>query len=256
VVSGRGTIDTPAFIASGTVRPALYLGGVVGELTVSGAYTQQATSDLEIDLRGTTPGVSYDRVVVTGVATLNGNLDVTVGGGFAPVVGDVFTVLTAASVSGAFSSSFIAGLAPNTAGVIEYLPTSVRIEILTDTDDDGAADLFDCDPLDPDVFAAPGDVSGFTLLADAVTLTWTSAVPGAGLETVHNVVRGDLRDFPVNAAASLFCLAPGLTGASTTDPEMPANKAGYYYLVGATNSCGEGYGVDGGGTPYTVTVCP
>src|SRR5690606_4792313 len=47
---------------------------------------------LEVNLNGSTPGSEYDVVSITGIATLNGNVAVTLG--FVPQLGDTFTILT------------------------------------------------------------------------------------------------------------------------------------------------------------------
>jgi len=57
---------------------------------------------LNIDLEGTTVGTGYDRLNVSGTATLNGELNIKAG--FVPTVGTTFTVLTFGSRSGAFAN--------------------------------------------------------------------------------------------------------------------------------------------------------
>ena len=52
-------------------------------------------ANLEIELRGTTVDRPNDQLIVTDGALLGGDLDVTLLGGFAPVAGNTFTILTA-----------------------------------------------------------------------------------------------------------------------------------------------------------------
>lgn len=64
----------------------------------------QPGAELEIKLAGLAQGTQYDKLTVTGPATLAGMLDVSLLGGFAPTIGDSFTVLTATSLSGKFNT--------------------------------------------------------------------------------------------------------------------------------------------------------
>jgi T5SS/PEP-CTERM-associated repeat protein len=48
---------------------------------------------LFVELGGTTPGTEYDRLSITGSASLGGTLDVSLLGGFNPVIGDTFDIL-------------------------------------------------------------------------------------------------------------------------------------------------------------------
>jgi len=112
--------------------------GVAGQTSITGNYTASNTASLLIDINGANPataftnsGAYYDKVAVSGTATLDGNLLVRTNG-FAPAASRTFTILTAGSVNGTFAN-VTAGRVPvvgstNTFGVV-YTPTSV---ILTD----------------------------------------------------------------------------------------------------------------------------
>src|SRR4029078_7214455 len=67
----------------------------------------------------------FDQVNVTGAAALDGRLDIRTVGGHMPLVGDVFTVLTAGSRTGTFGTVTLNG-GPS-AGVVSitYTATSV-----------------------------------------------------------------------------------------------------------------------------------
>ncbi len=56
--------------------------GLPGRLVISGNYTQTASANLTIDVRGLTPETEFDQVTVDGVATLAGTLTVSFSGGF------------------------------------------------------------------------------------------------------------------------------------------------------------------------------
>src|SRR3970282_2150572 len=64
------------------------------------------------ELEGTTAGTLYDQLAITGAATLKGTLGVTLPGGFSPVEGNQFTILTYGSVSGDFDVVSLPALTP------------------------------------------------------------------------------------------------------------------------------------------------
>ncbi len=73
-----------------------------GLLAINGDYTQTAAGVLDIEIAGTAPGTQYDRLQVSGRATLDGTLNVAVLNGFTSNAGDVFRVLTYGSRAGQF----------------------------------------------------------------------------------------------------------------------------------------------------------
>jgi hypothetical protein len=93
VATGPGTL-TADVTNAGEIRPGLPL----GPLAIVGSYTQQAGGTLKIELESLTPS---DQLTVTGAATLGGELEVTVSS-TTPDMGECFTLLTAASVTGTF----------------------------------------------------------------------------------------------------------------------------------------------------------
>jgi fibronectin-binding autotransporter adhesin len=95
-LSGSGTI-IGTVVNSGQMDP-------VGILTIQGDYTQTAQGILTIELDGTTAGADYGQLVVTGLATLDGTLNIELANGYLPNVGDSFDVLLFGSVSGDFAT--------------------------------------------------------------------------------------------------------------------------------------------------------
>ena len=87
-LGGSGTV-TGNVTNNGTVAPGTSAGG----LTVSGNYTMTASGILDIELAGTTPVSTYDRLNVSGTANLNGTLNVTLIGGYTPVGGETYAPL-------------------------------------------------------------------------------------------------------------------------------------------------------------------
>ena len=129
---------------------------------------------------------------------------------------------------------------------------------LTDTDHDGACDLNDCASGDPTAFALPAETSGLTFASDKATLSWTSLVPSSGSGTVHDLVRGVLRNFPVVIGEPTeTCLPTDASTPTATDASIPPQNSGYWYLVRGRNACGFGsYGFASGGNEELSAACP
>ena len=83
----------------GTLAPGLQNG-----VTTVQSYQQGAAGTLAIDIRGTTVDTHYDKLTVTGAAQLAGKLDVTLLNLFNPKPGDTYTILSAGSITGSFST--------------------------------------------------------------------------------------------------------------------------------------------------------
>jgi hypothetical protein len=98
LLQGTGTIDSNVGSA-GEVAPGLS----PGVLTISGSYIQHSDGVLRIELTGETPGTEYDRLVVSGFATLGGRLTIESAPGFLPPVGTTFEILSGTR-SGQFAS--------------------------------------------------------------------------------------------------------------------------------------------------------
>ena len=104
-LGGSGTV-TGNLIHNGTLN----IGSSPGTLTVAGDLTLGAGSTLNIELGGINQGVNYDLLQVTGAATLDGTMNVSLFGGFTGAAGNLFDVITFASRSGDFATvNFPAG---------------------------------------------------------------------------------------------------------------------------------------------------
>ena len=95
-LSGSGTI-IGTVVNSGQIE-------LTSLLTIQGNYTQTAQGTLNIAIGGTTAGTDYGQLNVTGLATLNGTLNVALTNGYLPNAGDSFQVLLFGSVSGDFAA--------------------------------------------------------------------------------------------------------------------------------------------------------
>jgi hypothetical protein len=102
-LSGAGTINGDVS-NSGQIDPGT--DGTAGVLTIHGNYTQTASGVLNIDIGGRTAGAEYDQLVVSGSVSLDGTLNVFLIGGFTPMTGDSFQIVTSGMpLSGAFANA-------------------------------------------------------------------------------------------------------------------------------------------------------
>lgn len=124
-VEGQGTLTIPGFSNGGTVAPGL----PVGKLTVNGTHTQTATGSVAVDLGGNVQGGDYDWYAVSGTASVNGTLQVRLVNGFDPPSNTEFTVMTASSLTGAFSTLDLVDFPPNKSAEIVYTANSVKVRI-------------------------------------------------------------------------------------------------------------------------------
>jgi hypothetical protein len=100
VLAGSGTIN-----ASVRNDARLLIGdsATAGALAINGDYTQTADGTLTVKVGGYSPGSDFDQLIVSGQATLDGTLVVTLTGGFRPASGDAFAVLLCGTEGGTFA---------------------------------------------------------------------------------------------------------------------------------------------------------
>lgn len=115
-LAGSGAISLPSgYVLSEGVSP----GSSPGILTFVGDLTTSSTADFNIEIDGTTAGTDYDKIIVTNSATLEGNINVTLG--YAPANNASFEILTAATLN---SCDFPAQVTAN------YLGTDYTFDIV------------------------------------------------------------------------------------------------------------------------------
>jgi hypothetical protein len=102
VLGGTGTFSMHRALLTDGVRIAP--GNSPGLLSFTGTLQFDPLGALQIEIGGLAPGSGHDRVNVAGNALLGGALELSLWGGFAPTAADVFTILSASSVGGAFSN--------------------------------------------------------------------------------------------------------------------------------------------------------
>ena len=136
-------------INSGELQP----GQSPGELSIEGNFTQTETGLLRIELGGTTASDEFDVLLIDGMATLGGTLDVSLidtgNGEFNPMPGDEFEIVRAdGGIQGAFTNVNFPLLSNFLYFDLEYSDAGPTIGIglfSADFDDDGDIDNEDFD---------------------------------------------------------------------------------------------------------------
>lgn len=133
-----GTLETAAINGSFTATGGILSPGTSPALVpLTGTYTQLAGGTLHMELGGTDVGTSYDRLAVTGNATLNGTLSAEWINGYTPSYGERFRILTAASISGTFSATPLPALPTGLQWAVHYHATGVELRVGSNDDTDG-----------------------------------------------------------------------------------------------------------------------
>lgn len=129
-IEGVGTVVMSGFTNGGTVAPGLPApADQTSKLTVSGTHTQNALGAIDVDLAGFDQGSTYDWYAATGAVALDGRLVVRLLENFDPATGSEFTVITAPSITGTFSSLQLDKFPPNKSAEVIYSATSVKVRI-------------------------------------------------------------------------------------------------------------------------------
>jgi hypothetical protein len=179
-------------IQGGTLAP----GDSPGMTHVTGGYSQDAASTLEIEIGGLAVGSEFDQVIVTNSALLDGTLIVQLTDEFTPVLGDTFEVVTAAGgVDGMFASLQLPDLGELLAMDVIYDTNLVTLAVVPalsgDYNGDGVVDAAD-----------------YTVWRDMLGSTTNLAVDGDG---DNQIDAGDYDVWKNNFGASV---AAGGSGAS------------------------------------------
>jgi autotransporter-associated beta strand protein len=138
-LGGSGTISSSVQI-SGAIAP----GASAGALTL-GALTMNSGSTLGAQLGGAALGSQYDHLSVTGMATLNGTLDMSLIDGFSPLAGHSFDVLDWGTRSGTFANVSLPPLMPRLMWNASQLHTTgeLNVRLAGDYNQDDAVDAAD-----------------------------------------------------------------------------------------------------------------
>lgn len=132
-VPQAGTLKGDGTVVGNVMNAGLVAPGFSPEIIhVDGDYEQTAEGTLEIEIGGLTPGTQHDQLQVTGTATLNGRLQVSLIDGFVPVANDEIIALQAGNISGTFSSIAPPVLDPMGNIAVQYIynDTDMRIRFV------------------------------------------------------------------------------------------------------------------------------
>jgi hypothetical protein len=111
----------------GDLRP----GNSPARVNFENSISFSATTSLEIELGGLTPGAQFDMLEISGAATLDGILDVSLINGFAPALGNSFEILRAeGGIFGAFSDVMLPELATGLLWNVVYSNFSVLLQVM------------------------------------------------------------------------------------------------------------------------------
>lgn len=127
-----GTAAQPAVVAG---LATLHLSGDVnvnGKARFEMPTTFTSTATLDLDIGGTTPAGEFDLLEVTGPLTLAGTLDLSLTGGFVPLLGQSIVVINSpAGVTGQFTKVIEPATMPASLLYdVVYAPDSVRLVVV------------------------------------------------------------------------------------------------------------------------------
>jgi serine protease AprX len=243
--SSRGPVTVDA---SGRVRPDVAAPGVgVRSSLVSGGYgNASGTSMASPHVAGAVALLWAGKPQVRGLVGISRCL-------LERSASSVLTLFTPQTCGGTTTAT-----RPNNMWGYGLVDAYAAIHLGPDSDADGIADPCDCAPGASGAYDLPGEVVGAVFGADRVTLGWETWAPAAGAGSVYDVIRGDLDDLRATGSIGpASCLEAPAVDASVADPEVPAARRGFYYVVQARNACGDGgWGSGSAGAPRTRASCP
>ena len=194
ILGGSGTLDIShtSFASDGAYSP----GNPLGALTIVGNLPPTTNGSVNIEIGGTTAGVNYDQLIVTGNATLNGALNITLVNGFQPGSGETFEIIKYGSHTGSFSN--ISGL--NLGGGFYLKPSFGSTNLILTTIDNRPRPQF----LPPQRFPN-GDIhfqltgiAGQTFVIQATTnfSDWVSVLTNVNSGAVYDLIITDSTVIP------------------------------------------------------------
>jgi uncharacterized repeat protein (TIGR01451 family) len=209
MLQGAGIITGNVANVGGTVSPGMS----PGVLHIAGNYTQGPTGTLNIELGGVISGTQYDLLDVTGAASLNGTLNVSLINSFTPISGTVFRIVNFSTRSG----DFITETGMNVGGWLFLLPyySSDHLSLIVGTT---MADL-GISVTDDQSYAIAGD-----------PITYTIVVTNAGPDAANGAVVTDTLPGTISNV-TWTCVASGgscgaLSGSGNLSTTVNLNVSG------------------------------
>jgi autotransporter-associated beta strand protein len=129
-VNAAGTLGGNGTVLGNVTNSGIASPGTsVGALHLGGTYTQTATGRLDIELASL---ASYDRLILSGAATLSGTLAVSLTSGFMPQAGNTFEIVTATGLGGTqFTTTNLPTLSGSLGWSVNYDADSVTLAVTT-----------------------------------------------------------------------------------------------------------------------------
>jgi hypothetical protein len=140
-IQGIATLDVSSisFSNSGNINP----GTSPGILTVTGNYAQSSGGTLNTEVGGITVGGLYDQLSISGSASWDGTLNLSLINSFMPADGNSFIIASSSSTSGLFSQIGWPVLSSGLAWWYKTNPTSIEMYCGTDSDFDDLPDALE-----------------------------------------------------------------------------------------------------------------
>ena len=154
VIASDGTVESAGLIAANVISDGRFdvidkwanytgrwIGGIFdrefvsevnirrGRARVVGDFSQGSDGVLAIDISGTEPYFEHDLLVVSGIFSADGTLEVNFDQGFVPQLGDQFTVVEAASTTGNFAAMSVTGLPAGLHATAEVTGGTVTVTV-------------------------------------------------------------------------------------------------------------------------------
>jgi hypothetical protein len=219
-LEGTGTVIGDVQISGGATSPALS----AGTITITESYVQNASGSYTVEIGGLIPGTDYDQVTLTGTegATLDGTLDVSLIGGFIPVDGDSFTIMTFPSRTGTFATHHLPYPGTDFDWQVEYTDTAVILHCL----DSSAGKI------PPTVGVAKSAITSGDL-----TISWDPSCSVGGIDA--RIYEGTIGSFSSHEA--IICTD---AGSDRTEEVTPSGNSMYYLVVPLSATAEGSYGTD------------
>ena len=125
VLGGSGEVCGDVDYQGGAISP----GNSPGVMEIDGHYSQGADASLLIELAGTDAGLS-DLLSVGGIASLSGQISVTLLDGFQPALGDAFDVLAFGGSAGEFKELLLPSLSDGLAWDVSSLYSNGSLSVV------------------------------------------------------------------------------------------------------------------------------
>jgi hypothetical protein len=179
-LSGAGTVSGDVTSTGTTQGGDIPAPGIL-TLNGTGSFTQGAAGAFDVIIGGTTAGTQFSQLNMIGPASLAGTINVSLINGFTPVAGNQFTIITAASVTGQFTTVNVPALPGNLTWNVVVNATSV---VLTVTNATATLVSIAVTPANQSVaggaqvqFTATGTFSDNSTQNLTSSVTWTSSDP-------------------------------------------------------------------------------